>query len=178
MHGDDRGGIVAVPKSRPIGPSVPRMQPGWVSDDPPRADSRRIVEPHPLGRASWPRVDQLMEVVQHEPVQASQKPKPHRTGPLLHNECHFQKPTALADPRVRLDRARVQSGFDPAPVRKWAALFSFWIRTRLHQGSERPKPVTDPTSCGTSCGSGESGDSVPGTVTMSRSVDLCRTQET
>jgi hypothetical protein len=79
--------------------------------------------------------------------------------------CHFQKPTALADPRIRLDRARMQSGFDPAPVRKWAALSSFWIRTRLHQGSERPKPVTDPASCGTSCGSGESGDSVPGTVT-------------
>jgi len=28
-----------------------------------------------------------------------------------------------------------------------------------------PKPVTDPARCGTSCGSGEAGDSVPAAVT-------------
>ena len=96
------------------------------------------------------------------PEQAQEiQPEPAVSPP----PCHFQKPTALADPRIRLAWARMQSGFDPAPVRKWAALSSFWIRTRLHQGSDRPKPVTDSASCRTSCGLGESGDSVPGTVT-------------
>jgi hypothetical protein len=119
----------------------------------------------------------LYEILGHDRLQLSAAYLPARlprpdgldTGRLMRlagqrRDCHFQKPTALPDPRIRLDRARMQSGFDPAPVGKWAALSSVWIGTRLHQGSDRPKPVTDPARGGTSCGSGESGDSVPGTV--------------
>ena len=36
------------------------------------------------------------------------------TAPSCSGACHFQKPTALADPRIRLARTRVQSGSDPA----------------------------------------------------------------
>jgi len=92
--------------------------------------------------------------------------------------CHFQKSTALADPGIRLDRTRMQSSFDPAPVRKWAALSSVWVRTRLHQGSDRPKARDRSRALRDLLRFGRGGGLGPGGCHMSRSVTLCRTQET
>jgi hypothetical protein len=110
--------------------------------------------------AAQPVAERPIEDTNIAGVQASFNP----SRQILTTRCHFQKPTALADPRNRLDRARMQSASDPASVQEWAALSS-WIRTRLHQRSDRPKPVTNPARCGTAFSSGGSRDSVPRTVT-------------
>jgi hypothetical protein len=34
----------------------------------------------------------------------------HPGGPFKYPSCHFQKPIALADPRIRLAQARLQPG--------------------------------------------------------------------